>query len=150
MSEKVLYTINLNRPAFARMVRETLFVTPDRLIVAKTSGKGFGVMFGAGGALYDQLVTEKKAKEKGEKLAEISPEDILKSDENNYAIPNADIQKIEVKSRARFHITTTKKKHKWYLLAKKMEWTKTSIHEDIENLENILRPIFGDKLSVKK
>lgn len=148
--EKILGTQPLERQSFMKRIFETLLVTSDRLILVRTKGS-----FMTGGLVGALRYTEsaKEAREKGEALAEGSPESILKADENNYAIPNGEIQKIEIRSRigaTLFHITTTKEKHKWFLAAKEMGWTKSSIHEDIRNLENILRPIFGDKLSVKK
>jgi len=140
----------LQRPALARTIRETLFVTPDRIVVARTSGGKGGALFGAIGIAVEGVLQQREAKKKTEQYSQISLESILKADKNNYAIPNADIQKIEIKSRNRFHITTTKEQHKWYLSPKEMKWTTSSIHEDIKNLENVLRPIFGDKLSVEK
>jgi hypothetical protein len=50
MSEKVLGIIEVMRPAFPRVINETLFFTPDRVIVAKTSSSGIGMLFGAVGA----------------------------------------------------------------------------------------------------
>ena len=122
MSEKVLGIIEANRPAFARTIRETLFFTPDRVIVAKTSGSG-GVMFGAIGAIYDSITTTKKA----DKILELPLEDVLKAH---------------------------KDKHKWYggglsrgLILPETKEKKVRYPEDYENM---LRPIFGDRLSVKK
>ena len=148
--EKILGTQPLERQSFMKRIFETLLVTSDRLIVART--KGSFMTGGVVGALH-YMDSAKEAKEKGEALTEASPESILNADKDNYAIPKAEIQKIEIRSRigaTLFHTTTTKETHKWFLSAKEMGWTKSSIHEDIKNLENILRPIFGDKLSVKK
>jgi len=147
MSEEVLGVQPLERPALARRITETLFVTPDRIVVARTSG---GLLGSAIGGAVGRVMQAQEAKKKTEQYSQISLESILKADKNNYAIPNADIQKIEIKSRNRFHITTTKEQHKWYLSPKETGWTTSSIKEDIKNLESILRPIFGDKLSVEK
>ena len=154
MSEEVLGVQPLQRPALARTITETLLITPDRMVVARTSGgKGGaigGLLGGAIGGAVGGVLQARDAKKKTEQYSQISLESILKADKNNYAIPNAEIQKIEIKSRNRFHITTTKEQHKWYLSPKEMGWTTSSIKEDIKNLENILRPIFGDRLSVEK
>lgn len=154
MGEEVLGVQPLQRPALARTITETLFITPDRIVVARTSGgKGGvigGLLGGAIGGAVGGVMQARDAKKKTEQYSQISLESILKADKNNYAIPNTDVEKIEIKSRNRFHITTTKEQHKWYLSPKEAGWTTSSIKEDIKNLENILRPIFGDRLSVEK
>jgi len=149
MSEKIFGIIEANRPAFMRTIRETLFFTSDKVIVARTSGSS-GVMFGAIGAIYDSITTTKKA----EKMLELPLEDVLKAHKDNYAIPNSEITRVELKSRMRLNIITSKDKHKWYggglsrdlILPEKKE-KKVRYPEDYGNM---LRPIFGDKLSVKK
>jgi hypothetical protein len=73
----------------------------------------------------------------------------LKANENNYVIPNTDIQKIEIKKKNNFQIITNKNKYKWYIIPTEIGWTKSSLKEDIRKLEILLRPIFGDKLYVK-
>ncbi len=71
----------------------------------------------------------------------------------NFAIPNSEVAKVELKSRMRLNIKTSKKEHKWYggglsrgLVLPEREG-KLQYPEDYEN---ILRPIFGDRLIVKK
>ena len=97
--------------------------------------------------IYDSKVTAKKAKKKAEEYRESSMEDVLKADKNNYAIPDSDITKVELKKYVRgtkLNIKTSKKygKTKWYAGG---AWKDVG-----EKYENMLRPIFGDKLSVKK
>ena len=170
MSEKALAIIGVNRPAFMRTIMETLVFTPDRVIVART-GKDLmvgGVIGGAVGAGVEAVIKARKKKTKEQEwkervkiFFELPLEDILKADKHNFAIPNSEITKVERKSRLRFHITTSKKKYKWYsgvvISDPKMvasgdipwetDWKDPRLFEDYEN---VLRPIFGDKLSVKK
>jgi len=149
MSEKVLGIIRVNRPAFARTITETLFFTPDRVIVARTSGGFGGMLFGVIGAGIEAAITARKGKKKEKEYLELSLESVLKADKNNFAIPNSEVTKIELKSRRRFHITTSKKKHEWYAgpILPEEKGKKVRYPEDYED---ILRPVFGDKLSVKK
>jgi hypothetical protein len=165
LSEKVLGAIKVNRPywgwnifEWSSIINEELVFTSDRVLVIRKWSEYVGGSVGATdvvtalmGAVSDAIETSESKRRMWEREKQIRTlKELLKADKNNYAIPNTAIQKIEIKSRKRFHITTTNEKHKWYLTPKKTEWTKSSIHEDVRNLENILRPIFGDKLSVKK
>jgi len=147
MSEKVLGTIGVFRPAFMKQIAEILFFAPDRTIVARKGSGGIGMMFGAVGAAAEAVITARKEKKKEKELREFSLEDILNADKNNYAIPNSDITEVELKKYvrgAKLNIKTSKKygKAKWYVEG---AWKDVG-----EKYENMLRPIFGDKLSVKK
>jgi hypothetical protein len=57
LSEKVLGIIRVIKPAFGRTFNENLFFTPDKVIVARTSGTGgVGILFGAvGGAIQGYM-----------------------------------------------------------------------------------------------
>jgi hypothetical protein len=147
MSEEVLGIIGVFRPAFARQISETLYFTLDRTVVARTSsGKG-GMLFGAVGAGIEAGLQHREAKKKGELYSKLSFEDILKADKNNYAIPNSEITEVELKKYGRgtkLNIKTSKKygKTKWYVGG---AWKDVG-----EKYENMLRPIFKDRLIVKK
>lgn len=148
MSEKLLCVIEANRPAFARTIRETLFFTSDRILVAKTSASA-GVMFGALGAIYDSRATVKKSKE----MLDLQLEDVLKAHKDNYAISNSEVTKVELKSRMRLNIKTNRKEHKWYgggLSRGLVLPEKEGKLQYPEDYENTLRPIFGERLLVKK
>ena len=143
MSEEVLGVIGVMRPAFARTIYETLFFTPDRVIVARTSG-GLGTLFGGIGAGIEAYRGAKKAEE----MRKLSLESVLTADKHNYAISNSEITKVELRKKwtgIKINIETKDKTGKW---------TCTGIPEKkkvkLEDYENILRPVFGDKLSVKK
>ena len=153
--ERILGVQSLQLPRFGGGGSdEMMFVTTDRLIIARirNTKKQWHLFFGMAGSLHDSLVTEKKRKAKDEKLSKKmvnqNPEDILKADKNNYAISNVDIQKIEIR-KGLFQIKTIKKKHKWIIIPTERGWTKTSYKQDVRKLEIILRPILGEKLSVK-
>ena len=149
MSEKVLGIIRVFRPAFARQIYEDLFLTPDRVIVARTSGGIGGMLFGAVGGAIEGVISAYREKKKEKGYLELPLEDVLKADKNNFAIPKSEITKVELKKfgrGAKINIITSKKKHKWYAAGLIPE--KKGVK--LEDYENILRPVFGDKLSVKK
>lgn len=164
MSEKVLGIIRVMRlppHPFARQttpVYDDLFLTSDRVIVARVTGGGYttikeeviSIFLGGTGITSDIIISAKKAeKESREALEkehlELPLEDVLKADKHNFAIPKSDITKVELKSRMRakvINIITNKKKHNWYLFLKK--------GVKLEDYENIIRQAFPNKLSVKK
>ena len=113
----------------------------------KSSMSGAWVLGGAVGGVVGAVLDARKAKKKDEEQRELSLEDILKADKNNFAIPNSDITEVELKRYVRgtkIEIETSKKygKTKWYA---------DGAWKDVgEKHENMLRPIFGDRLSVKK
>jgi len=150
MSEKVFGIIKVNRGN----TRETLFLTPDRVIVARTSG-GFGGMFGGIGA----VISEYKGKKKEKEYLELSPESVLTADKKNFAIPKSEITKVELKKRRfgkELNIATSKKKYEWSdKIYEEHKWNVAGLIPEkkdakLEDYEDILRPIFGEKLSVKK
>ena len=71
-------------------------------------------------------------------------------------IPNSEITKVELKkswlSGAKIQITTTKEKYKWHIKPTTAQARTQGRFPKakLEHYENILRPVFGDKLSVKK
>ena len=155
MSEKVLGIIRLMRYSFTRhIIYEHLFITPDRVIVARAAaGPPWFTppVIDLAMDFYNIFYKSKKA-EKG--YLELPLEDVLKADKNNYAIPNSEIIKVELKKwggGSKINITTNKKTHKWFAAGL------ISDPEDYENIlykfedyENILQLAFLDKLSVKK
>ena len=139
--------MSVQRSGFFKAINETLFFTPNKVIVARTSG-GPGALFGALGVALQELERLKKEK----KYLELSSEEILKSDKNNFEISNSAISKIELKKfgkGAKIHITTDKKKHKWYVRPMKNKLFGTAASE-IDDNAKMLQPIFGDILSVKR
>ncbi|MCW4052686.1 MAG: hypothetical protein NWE78_05725 [Candidatus Bathyarchaeota archaeon] len=153
MSEEASGLIRVLRSGFMRNINETLFITPDRVIVARTSaGKG-GFLFGGLGAGIETAYTMSKAEKKTKELLEISPDSILTADKNNYAIPSSEITRIDLWKKLggiRIRIETSDKRTpKWVGMG---THPKTSPKKGfkIGDYENILRPVFGEKLFVKK
>ena len=140
MSERVHSIISVFRYSWFvfSAVLEDLCFTADGVIVARifrTSGKY--AMLG-----WDNI------RKKEEKLAELSIEELLKANKNNFVIPNSKIKKVELKKYlrlARINIMTNEKKYGWFVRGIPSE--KSS---KIEDYERILRSVFPYKLSVPK
>ena len=150
MNEKVLGVIRANRPTSVRLIQETLFFTPDRVVVARTSG-GLGMAFGAVAAGLEAYKGIKKEKE----YLELSLQEILEIDKDNFALPYFEITKVELKKgwlkQPKLSIILSREVSK----EKKYEWNLMGLivpekGVKFEDYENTLRPIFGDRLSVKK
>jgi len=183
MSEKVLGIIKgLRRIGWRSAVNEALFVTSDRVVVARlpdvSSGYLPGGTYNDVGDIVGEFVwtailgyarskDEEKLRKAEEHLKTVEVEDILKADNHSFAIPNSEITKIELKYGSRLsgklgvNIMTSKKKYEWLLFPVALFIPKNvRIHAKkefsaerercAEHCKNVLRPIFGDKLSVKK
>jgi hypothetical protein len=149
MNEEVLGSVKVSRITHMGYgsVREILYFTTDRMVVARISGGKGGVLFGAVGGAIEGVQQQKEAEKKGEQYNKLSLEDILKADKNNYAVPNSEIIEVELKKDWRaisLNIKTTKKygETKWHIEGL---WNDAG-----EEYGNMLRPIFAEKLIVKK
>lgn len=107
-----------------------------------------------------------QSRKKKREYVRLSPEDILNVEKNNFAITASEVSKVElwedwhvryretpwerVRSQPVLRIILSKKvhKHKEYKwnLPKGKHWGTSYL----SHYENLLRPVFGDKLSVKK
>lgn len=142
LSEEVLGIMRVFRSGWSGTIHEELFLTTDRVIVAR-SGKG-GELFGAIGAAVQWF----RGRKKGEKLEKLILEDVLKADKNNFAIPNSEIREVKLKKfgrGAKIHILTNKKKHEWYAGG-----IPDKEKVKLEDYESILQRAFPEKLSVSK
>jgi hypothetical protein len=83
-------------------------------------------------------------------------DELFDADERNFAIPYSEITKVELEKKwngTKLDIITNKKKHKWNVHGIIPEKSPNfPLHRSwkLEDYENMLRPVFGDKLSVKK
>jgi hypothetical protein len=122
---------------------ETLILMDDRAIVVRTAeGGAFG--WGAGNAIS----AWHKSGEQEKQLAEVSPQEILRSNVNNYEIAYSSVKNVQLKKfglGVSIRIVTDEKEYKWSArgIPGKKNWK-------IEDFENILQPIFADRLSVMK
>jgi len=152
MSEEVLGVIKVFRPAFMRQIHENLYFTLDRTVVARTSGGKGRMLFGAVGGAIEGAIQYQEAKKKGEQYSQLSLEDILKADKNNYAISNSEITEVELKKfgkGTKLNIKTSTKHGR--AMYGETKWYVEGAWKDIgEKHENMLRPIFKDRLIVKK
>ncbi len=141
---------------------EVLLFTPNNTIVVREKGKmpsDVAALFGVVGIFAEAAVAAiRSRKEKGEreKPTEISVEDILKADKNNYVIPNSDVTEVELK----IPIEHLRKGHGLSFLriltnkkcARATRWYGKKYGKEGEararECEKLLRSVFGDKLSV--
>jgi len=140
VSERVLGIISVFRRFFGRgTVLEELYLTADMVIVARIGG---------GSLLIWPLATWFRVGKKEEKLAELSVEELLKADKNNFAIYNSEIRKVELKKHGlevEINIITNEKKYEWHVRG-----SPRKKNAKIEDYEKILELVFPDKLSVSK
>ncbi|UCB60990.1 MAG: hypothetical protein JSW72_02745 [Candidatus Bathyarchaeota archaeon] len=166
MDEKVLCELQVAKSSWGKIIHEKLIVTPNRTFVIRgwehhmQAGAYAGstdivsAIFALAEGAIDAHSTaqSKKNMREREKHAD-TPEKLLKTDKNNFALLNSEIKQIELKKFlrvTRIHITTQRKKYKWNLHTYTPKGIKTSIAAELNDYENMLRPVFRDKLSVKK
>jgi hypothetical protein len=146
MSEKVLCII--------RRVGELLFFTPDRVVVANCmeihkKSRVEDLFYMLSGSYVRSTDTYNHNKKKEKEYLELPLESVLTADEKNFAIPNSEITKVELRKRwvgVELNILAREKEHKSLVTGLIPEKKKTKI----EDYEKLLRPVFGDKLSVEK
>ena len=168
MSGKVLGILRAKRSVFSipPYVHEFLLFTPEMVVVVRQSTKLLpyptaGVHTNVIGMLVEFLKT-------------MRIEEILRSDKHNFAIANSEIKTVEltkwVLPRGFFEmevyprgatgsdVVKLEKSHGWIEFSiitskKKYQWKDLEIpekkHVEFEDCENMLRPVFGDKLSVR-
>jgi hypothetical protein len=122
-----------------RQIYEALYFASDKVIVARTA-TGFHMSWGG----IDSVRGWYKAKGKEESMDDVSVEDLLSADQNNFAISYDKIEKVELKKFGKGAFINIMAN------GKKYHWTVRGIpgikNPKIENLEKILRPIFPEKL----
>lgn len=131
-----------------------LFFTSSRVIVARVGGGLGRAIFGVIGA----AVSEHRAAERSEKLKGLSPEEILRAHEDNFAIPYSDIMAVKVKKPGSFkpvqflpklsklEIITTLKNYKFVLFPRARDEKTAKVWWD--NCLGLLRSVLGSKLTV--
>ena len=122
-----------------RQIYEALYFASDKVIVVRTA-TGAQWDYGGSGMVRGWY----KAKEQEEIMEDFSVEELLSSDQNNFAISYDKIEKVELKKfgkGALINVTTNGKKYRWTLRG--IPGIKSP---QIEDLEKILQPIFQEKL----
>ena len=85
-----------------------------------------------------------KAKEQEESMDDLSVEDLVNADQNNFAISYDEVEKVELKKFGKgafIDVTANGKKYHWAVRG-----IPDIKNPTIEDLEKILRPIFQEKL----
>jgi hypothetical protein len=124
-----------------QQIYEALFFVGDKLVVARTA-TGFRMSWG----VIDSIKGWHKAEEQEKSIDNLSVEDLLSADQNNFAISYNKIEKVKLKKFGKgafIDITANGKKHHWAVRG--IPGIKNFKTED---LEKILRPIFQEKLVV--
>jgi len=117
--------------------RKVLYITSNRLIIAKLGGQALSMAFGVFGALAESRMRAKKK----EQLSKLSPESVLTANKKNFAIPYTDVTKVEMSKGflgQKITITVGAKKHKFA----------PSKRKEFDDYVNVLQPLLGDKLTV--
>jgi hypothetical protein len=145
MNAEVLGIIGVHRTGgwTVSQIFEALCLMDDRVVVARTA-KGGAFGWGVGNAIAAWY----KAGAQEQKLDNLTAEQLLNSNEDNYAIPYSEIKKVELKKfglGAFINIITDEKKYQWS--ARGIPGNK---NPRIEDFEKILRPVFGGRLAVSK
>ncbi|MFW6110820.1 MAG: hypothetical protein ACOC6H_02160 [Thermoproteota archaeon] len=101
MAEKILGLIEHTEGKVKgwRMKKWALIFTEDRLVVSKISGT-MGVVLSSLGGIAGSVARRDirgKISEKSEEAQAMSVEEILEADEENFAIPYEEIQRVEMK-----------------------------------------------------
>lgn len=138
VSEERLGIIKVMRFGFPA-VYENLFVTSDRMVVARTSDGWNDYLAWQGATAPEQ---------RSDNLRNFSTEDVLKSNKQNYQIVNSEIVGIEVKKK--FNVISIKlaaksKEHKWTAMGLVTKVSDGKTIGRIEDYVSFLRPIYGDK-----
>lgn len=111
--------------------------------------------------LSEAVISAHKRKKKEKEYVELPAEDILKADKNNFDIPYSEITKVELSKKLGSIRINMESAPARYIKDEEIEgatywgkWHARGIPEkkkaEIEDYEDILRPVFGDKLSVEK
>jgi len=124
--------------------RRSIFFTTNRLIVAERGTLKEFASFFAGGFLGYWLAI-RSDKKKAEKLKQLSPEAILKADEENYELPYTTASDVEVKKYSRLmwpysteiRFKTQEKEHKFRLKSIKFR-----------DVVDLLHSVLHEKVSV--
>lgn len=124
-----------------------LFFTSSRVIVARVGG---GLERSIGGVI-SHAISEHRSAKKSTILKELSPEEILRNHEDNFAILYSDIKLVKTKKPGRFRpvtkleIITAQKKHKFSMFpvveTDAKAWWDKCVH--------VLRSALGNKLIIK-
>ena len=144
MAEEIIGAVGQTTLGSFRAKSYFLFFTPSRVIAARGGGT-FGSNFARySGSMIGGLISALKEKEIGEELAQLSPDEILVGDKDNFEIPYGDITKVEVKnpgflsSVGSVIIHTGKKKY---------QFNETSSKEIFDRYRELVKTVLADKYS---
>ena len=173
MGEEVLGAIRVSRPNMSIMgaewissdINEIVYFTQDRTVVAETYGVFKPVATPEDDGLVDigavkvvEGALQHKVKDPSfpSGYETLTLDIIIKAHKGNYAIPNSEITEVELKKffRGTKLIIKTREKHRFFLGIGKTNWYVDGYEgawKDVgEKFENMLRPIFKERLVVKK
>jgi hypothetical protein len=138
MSSKALGVMGVSRiVGWSRLqVYEALYFTSDKVVVVRTA-TGFQMGWGAGDAVTGWY----KAIKQEERMVDLSVEELLSADINNFVLSYDKIEKVELKKFGKgafLKIYSQDKKYHWNL-------HRLSGSYNVEDFITFLQSIFGDK-----
>ncbi len=152
-NEQVIgYIDNLTSFGVIAPERRSIIITDKRMLILKVSDTssnatyvGFTYVFGIFGRGVANKITKENIKNETKKLAQMDPDDALKSNPDNFALNNGDILAIKI-DRNNIQIETNSKKYKYKLSNPDV---KNKDDDTYNNYIQVLRTVFGDKVKAK-
>jgi hypothetical protein len=143
-SDEYCGAISVARPHFGALIQESLFLTTGGVIVAKTAGGAWNLLGAIGTAVQFDVAEGRRVK-----LSNFSAEQILKDNENNFAIPEYEILKVVLKQRTlgavNVSFTTNQKEFSWTIMG---SYFGQEVKKDFEIYARMLQSAFPNKLQI--
>ncbi|MGC8694731.1 MAG: hypothetical protein ACP5RI_03905 [Candidatus Micrarchaeia archaeon] len=152
-NERVIgYIDNLTSFGIITPARRSIIITDKRLLILKVSDTssnatyaGFTYVFGIFGRGIANKITKENIENETKKLAEMNPDDALKSNPDNFLLNNEDILAIKI-DRNNIQIETNSKKYKYRFSNPDIKDKRNNTYN---NYVQALRTVFNDKVKAK-
>ncbi|MGC9204852.1 MAG: hypothetical protein ACP5FN_01055 [Candidatus Micrarchaeia archaeon] len=152
-NERVIgYIDNLTSFGIITPARRSIIITDKRLLILKVSDTssnatyaGFTYVFGIFGRGIANKITKENIENETKKLAQMNPDDALKSNPDNFSLNNEDILAIKI-DRNNIQIETNSKKYKYRFSNPDIKDKRNNTYN---NYVQALRTVFNDKVKAK-
>jgi hypothetical protein len=143
-SDEYYGAIGVVRSHFGALIQESLFFTSGGVIVARTAGRYWHLLGALGTATQFEVAEGRRLK-----LAGSSVEQILKDNENNFAVAKYEILRVVLKQRTlgavNITISTSQKELTWTVVG---SYFGQDIKKDFDIYAKILKSAFPDRLQI--